>query len=561
MITCTHCSRQFTITSRDQEFFERIAPKIGEQTFAIPEPTLCPTCRYQRRLAFRNERALYHRKCDLSGRPMISMHPANTVFPVYHITEWMSDKWDPKEFAQEFDFSRPFFEQFKEFCDRIPHFSAFIDPHMDINSEYTNCSSEAKNCYMISQAERNEDCYYSRGINSCKSCCDCFRVHKCELCYECIDLNGCYKCLYCQDCDNSTDCYFSTDLRGCKYCFGCHGLSQKEYHIFNTPVSKEEWEERVESLVLTQKIIEHMRQQSATIRLTVPQRAARQIQCEDCTGDHITNCRDCKEVFDSNYMEYCTYCNEIASGAKYCQDYCMWGIDCELLYECNGCGYNVYHSLFCNHCWQNCSNLLYCESCFPGVKDCFGCFGLRQDQYCIFNKQYTKEEYEELVPKIIHHMKSTGEWGEFFPISISPYAYNEALCGQFFPLEKEDVLAHGWTWRDDEEAGDQYMGPNFEIPDTIADVSDDVTEHILRCEATDKPYRITQQELQFYKQLGLPLPRLCPQQRHKERGELRNPRTLWQRKCAKCSVQTDATFAPDRPEIIYCESCYLDHVS
>jgi hypothetical protein len=27
-------------------------------------------------------------------------------------------------------------------------------------------------------------------------------------------------------------------------------------------------------------------------------------------------------------------------------------------------------------------------------------------EYCILNKQYTKEEYEILVPKIIEHMKT-----------------------------------------------------------------------------------------------------------------------------------------------------------
>src|SRR5207244_1148676 len=134
-----------------------------------------------------------------SGKAMISMHPAKTPFPVYHILEWMGDKWDAKTYGRAFDFSRPFMEQFRDLCNEAPHFSAFVDPHMDVNSEYTNCSSEAKNCYLITQAEKNEDCYYSRGINTCKSCCDCLRVVKCELCYECISLRGCYRCLYCED--------------------------------------------------------------------------------------------------------------------------------------------------------------------------------------------------------------------------------------------------------------------------------------------------------------------------------------------------------------------------
>ena len=64
------------------------------------------------------------------------------------------------------------------------------------------------------------------------------------------------------------------------------------------------------------------------------------------------------------------------------------------------------------------------------------------------NKQYTKEEYEELVPKIIEHMKTPltnpllggegmSERGEFFPMHSSHYAYNETIAQDFFPLTKE----------------------------------------------------------------------------------------------------------------------------
>ena len=52
---------------------------------------------------------------------------------------------------------------------------------------------------------------------------------------------------------------------------------------------------------------------------------------------------------------------------------------------------------------------LYTRECFA-CKYCFGCVGLRNKSYCILNKQYTKEEYETLVPRIIAHMRETGEW-------------------------------------------------------------------------------------------------------------------------------------------------------
>jgi hypothetical protein len=45
--------------------------------------------------------------------------------------------------------------------------------------------------------------------------------------------------------------------------------------------------------------------------------------------------------------------------------------------------------------------------CPQNVSHLFGCIGLRNQQYCILNKQYTKEEYEKTVALIIEHMQQT----------------------------------------------------------------------------------------------------------------------------------------------------------
>ena len=101
------------------------------------------------------------------------------------------------------------------------------------------------------------------------------------------------------------------------------------------------------------------------------------------------------------------------------------------------------------------------------------------------------------------------------------------------------------------------MGPAITIPDNIRDAGDDMCAKILRCEATGKLYKIIPQELAFYRTMSLPLPRRCPDQRHKDRMAQRNPRKLWKRNCAKCGKEMETTYAPSRPEIVYCEQCYL----
>ena len=564
--TCTHCQSPFEIRPEDLAFYERMSPTFAGKKFAIPAPTLCPNCRWIRRMTFRNERTLYHATCALTGKSMVSMHHPDTPFPVYHISEWLSDKWDPMDYGRDFDLSRPFFEQFKELCDSVPHFSLFVDPHLDINSDYTNCSNSAKNCYLISQAEQNEDCYYSRGINRSKDCADCLRIHQCELCYECTSMMGCYHCLYSQECESSSDCYFSSNLKSCKYCFASHDLVQKEYYFFNQALSKEEWEEKVKKFEFTRENIDAVKKESEALKLQLPKRAVHTTQCENVTGDHVLQCKNSHDAFDCLYLEDCAYCYEIFNGAKMAYDYSMWGVNAEFIYECNGCGMNVNNLLFSNHCWQNVSNLLYCESCYPSVKDCFGCFGLKRKQYCIFNKQYTKEEYETLVAKIIEHMRAaasagdgekTGEWGEFFPSSISPYGYNESLAYSFFPMKKEDALRCGWNWYEKPEDGSRYIGPTVAVPSNIQAVDDSICNQILKCEKTGKLYKIIPQELKLYRQLGVPLPTVCPDERHLIRMQARNPRHLWDRTCESCGQDVQSSFAPSRPEKVYCEKCYL----
>jgi hypothetical protein len=34
-------------------------------------------------------------------------------------------------------------------------------------------------------------------------------------------------------------------------------------------------------------------------------------------------------------------------------------------------------------------------------------------------------------------MQTTGEWGEFFDPSLSPFGYNETVAMEYFPLKKE----------------------------------------------------------------------------------------------------------------------------
>jgi len=82
---CQNCQQEFWIEPDDFTFYEKIK---------VPAPTWCPDCRQQRRYAWRNERVLYRRKCDLCGKSTVTIYSSNKPFKVYCPPCWWSDKWD-----------------------------------------------------------------------------------------------------------------------------------------------------------------------------------------------------------------------------------------------------------------------------------------------------------------------------------------------------------------------------------------------------------------------------------------------------------------------------------
>jgi len=570
---CKQCQKEFSVGDDDIQFLDKISPTFAGQKFSIPAPTLCPHCRWQRRIAWRNEYALYNRKCDKTDRAMVSKHHKDSPFPVYYMKEWQGDSWNALDYGQDFDFNRPFFEQMGELINKVPRQSVLNDHLNDINSEYTNCAGSSKNCYMIFESDRNEECYYSRGMTDNKDCVDCSHTNESQICYEGIDLNKCYQCFYCQDLDNCNECYFSSNLIGCKYCFGCDGLTQKEYYLYNENIGKDKWEEFMNSVKYTADNNKQYAARLEEIRQQNPKRFAKIFKCENSQGDHLNNCKNAKLCFDSQKLQDCAYCFEVQNDAKDSYDFSTFGLSTAMIYECNSSGYGANTVLFSNDTWNNTQNCYYCDNS-QSSKNSFGCVGLRKNEYCILNKQYSAEEYPVMVAKIIEFMKTTGEWGEFFPMSISVYGYNETIANDYFPLNKEQATAIGAAWQDDDRMI-HFDGPFYEPKADIKAYEDDAERQallsgILKCQVTGKPYKIIPQELAYYLKHSLPIPTTCFEARHKARIAKRNPMYLWDRQCdcendshghtGRCEIKLQSSYSPERPYKVFCENCYQQSI-
>ncbi len=233
---CQNCKEEFVIGPEDFHFYEKIK---------VPPPTFCPDCRMQRRMAYRNERTLYRRECGQCGKPIIGAYRAQTNFPVYCSECWWSDKWDSMDYGKDYDPKKSFLIQFKELQDKVPRpYVNNVTGTTMVNSEYTNCAGEMKNCYLVYGAMRDEDCVYSHYLNDSRWCFDNLYSIKSENCYDCLDIENCYGVQYSQSCMNCRDALFLFDCRNCSDCVGCVGLRNKQYHILNKPYSKRRISER-----------------------------------------------------------------------------------------------------------------------------------------------------------------------------------------------------------------------------------------------------------------------------------------------------------------------------
>lgn len=602
---CQNCQQDFAIEPEDFLFYEKISSRTKENFGAgqeVPPPTFCPECRLVRRVSFENQRSLYKRKCDLCRKEIISVYDERVASPVYCQECWNSDQWNPQTYGREYQWNTDFFTQFKELQNKVPRLALF-QYHTNINSEYSNYISNDRDVYFSFSVVDSEKVSYGNNVDNCKECLDCLFLKKSELCYENIDGDSNYRCVFLSRSHNCLDSSFLFDCANCQYCFLSSNLRNKQYVFCNRQLTKEEYFKKIKEINFGSfGLLNKLKQENRELISHSLHKFANLIKTENCSGDNIWNAKNVRDAFGIHDAENVRY---FVRGYNLKDSYDVHGSSGkELAYECLVTGWNSSRLLFSSNSDAS-YEIQYCDWCHSS-SNLFGCIGLRAKKYCILNKQYTKEEYEELIPKIIEHMNSMPyvdkngrvyKYGEFFPAELSPFSYNETVAQEYFPLTKEESLAKGYSWKEPEEKNYQITMKTEDIPDHIKDVPDSIVNEIIQCGHTElqlgnavskcneqcaTAFKIIEPELQFYRRMNLPLPRLCPNCRHYQRLKQRNPLKLWQRKCMcggetsdkgvykntaehfhksdHCPNEFETTYSPERKEIVYCESCYNNEV-
>ncbi|MFH0890502.1 MAG: hypothetical protein V1856_00530 [Candidatus Liptonbacteria bacterium] len=580
--TCQNCKQNFAIEPEDFGFYEMIK---------VPPPTFCWHCRFQRRLAFRNERKPFWGVSAKTGKRIFSLYPAESGVVIYEDEEWLSDDWDALSFGADYDFKRPFFEQFRELLIRVPHPARSTEG--DTNCDYLVNTGWSKNCYLICNTTGAEDCAYGNAADYSKSCFDNSHINKCERCYGNFWIKNSSRTHFSSRSIDNVSCWFCFGCRGLTDCFGCVNLKNKSYHIFNQPYSKEEYERKIKEMRLnTWSGLGRARDGALAFSMKFPHAYLNGVFNNDVTGEYISDSKNVHYGYlvnggkDLKYVQYMQI-----PGAEDSYDLTIWGDKNILAYENGTSGWGIANSKFLLECWSEIINTEYSMFC-RNVSDVFGCVGLRNKQYCIFNRQYSKEEYFALKEKIKKHMDEMPyadkagrvyKYGEFFPIEFSPFGYNTSLAMEHFPLTREKALREGYSWQETSPAEFNITITADRIPDAIEDASDEIIKEIIQCAECKRAYRVIEPELSFLREEKIPLPRTCVDCRHQERISQRSKAFLYRRACqcqggkssngvyvnvadhphgpGSCPNEFETSYAPDRSEIVYCHDCYYAEVA
>ncbi|MFA6515292.1 MAG: hypothetical protein WCT42_03455 [Candidatus Paceibacterota bacterium] len=556
---CQNCKNDFIIEPDDFLFYEKIK---------VPPPTFCSECRLQRRLVWMKGIELYKRKCDLCGEMKLSMYHPNAPYVVYCDRCWWSDNWDAKDFYVDYDSKRTFFEQWNELLHKTPILGLSIDSTTGELSPYTNHVGNSKNCYLIYYSDYGEDSAFGYQFTHVKNVYNSGSIMECDTVYDSSNLFKSYNII--GGASNNTtsyDCAFIRDCEGAHHCFIATNIRNQSYIYEGQKITKEEYEEKLKEIDLgSYKQYQFWKNKAKDYFKNSIPRPNWETLAVNSTGSYVFQSKNCKECYDVTDCEDSKFLMLIKIGkVKDSYDYVDWGENAELIYEGITIGNGANNVKFSHESGHNIRDIEYSKLSTGGSHH-FGCVSIKKTEYCILNKQYTKEEYKKLRNEIIEDMNNNPyinnlghiyKYGEFFPLEFSPHFYNDTFASKLFPLLEVEVIDRGLRWYEPEDKEYAITIPSSDLPDHIKDVSDSIKNEIIGCSQCKRGFRIINQELQFLRQHNLPLSRSCPFCRIWDKvNVLALNMKLFKRTCHKCNNPFSTHYSKERAPIIYCMKCY-----
>ncbi len=548
-----YCEEEFDITKEDIEFLKLLR---------VPAPNYCPTCRRMRRFTHLGYSQLFKRECNAPNHDesMISIFAKECPFEVYDYKYFISDDFDVFSFGIDFKLDTSPMGQLIEFRRKFPMPSFLNRDPSSINSDYSNGGRNLKNGYYVMACYGVEDAWYSVMLKDSRNIMDSFSVGDSEFVYEGVDSDHLYKTAFIYFSKNCTDSNFLFDCKNCTNCFGCVNLRNSKYCLYNEQLTKEEYENFINSISpFSRDIITKSKEKFWQLVKSFPLNASRIIVSNNVSGVKIGNSRNLFDVTEGDNSENIRHADGALSHQD-SMDFLYSGGHSSLLYMCTNIGSQssrVKFSISSKFCTD-------CEFVFnsKNLNNCFMCFGLQNKSYCILNKQYTEEEYFKIIDSIKTNMLENGEYSDGPGLEFSAQAYNFSIGQILYPLTKEEIKKIGGYIAKEPETNIDNMETLeiHQLPETITEVTDDILDKAIICEITGRPFRITSSELIFLRRLGIPLPTVHPSVRMETRWKISPVGKKYQAVCKKCDKDMESVFNPKDSYVLYCEKCYQQEV-
>jgi len=583
---CLWTGKEFPIFESEKATLESISPIINWKKYDISLPNLCPEARQIHRMLFRNDRSFYKTKDDLYNKDIISIYYDSFPWKVYEVNSWYKDM-DASKYSLDFEDKDSILKKMQELTLSVPRLN--VDGIWNENSNYCNYCGYCKNCYLDIAWENNEDCYYCTFTKYSKRCVDCTFVYNSEWCYETLNTYESNSVVNSQFIEQSSNIYFSFDLKNCHNCLWCNNLNWKEYYIFNTKVEKQEFENIVSKIMSwDHEMYQNAVNEFLKIKKNFIHRNLFMINSHNSIWDNTKNTKNSKFIFNASNIEDSMYLYDVLD-AKNCLDlnYSLYNPEFS---------YNLISTLelkksVCNVATHHSNNVFYCQMC-NNCNDCFWCIWLNNKSYCIFNKQYSKEDYYKKMESILWNLIKDDKFWYFFDPSLSFHPYNDTFAMDYYPIKQKEenweitVLNENWIWKitilepekfiskaildlwweqkiytmwrtkDKEINIDNNIEKIEKLPNKLSEINDDILNKIIVCEKSKRPFRLIKWELDFYKKMWLPIPRLHYDIRHEERNKSLASRTLELWKCSKSGEKIIFSNKKDDKAQIYSQKSY-----
>jgi len=394
------------------------------------------------------------------------------------------------------------------------------------NANYAHCVFASRNIYIsFTVIEDVENCLYSFSVKTGSK-----NIHNSLLVWEHSEnvfeskaIIQSSNIFYSRYITNSSNIRFSSNLVGCTDCLFSDNLENKKYCIYNKQYSHEDYVKEKKQ-ILQQK-------EKFDGRYLAVSNIWNNIWSSEVSWRFIIHSEDIDNghyVYDINHAKNVILVWWRTTGEHIYNTLLItppfdhaYGV----MSSWTGCSH-IYNSIHIN--WW--SHIFYSQL-LTNCSYCLGCIWLQNKEFCILNKQYTKEERHRKVDEIFTQMEKSGALGKFFPWSINPFYFNDTVAYLLNPsITKEEVTAKWYLRRDepvkvDIPAGAEVVKTSelwwYEWFDTAwnRSINPDILKKIIVDDQWNY-YRIVKMEYDFLVKHGLPLPRKHRLDRMKENFRL-----------------------------------------